>query len=239
MKPKKVVIVMPAYNAQKTLGKTYWAIPKSIRINKNIILVDDASRDNTAKIAKELGLKVHIHARNSGYGGNQKTCYRLALELNPDVVVMIHPDYQYDASMTLELVRPIIDGWLDLMLGNRIRSRIEALAGGMPVYKYFGNRFLTIIENIVLGLNLGEYHTGFRAYSRKALEAIPWKDFSNDFVFDQEMLISAARKGLRIGEIPVPVRYFPEASSINPLKSIKYGLMTLVKLVTVGNNKIL
>lgn len=228
MKKPKVVIVMPAYFAEKTIERTYRDVPREFR--KNIILVDDASRDGTVKIAKKLGLNVFIHKKNLGYGGNQKTCYREALKKKADIVVMIHPDYQYDATMTRELIRPLQDGWLDIMLGNRIRSRKEALAGGMPAYKYYANRFLTLAENIVLGLNLGEYHTGFRAYTREVLQTLPFKKFSNDFVFDQQMLIAAARRGFKIGEIPMPVRYFPEASSINFVRSLKYGIETLVAL---------
>lgn len=231
MKKKKIVIVMPAYFAEKTIERTYSAIPKKLRIPSNIILVDDASKDNTVKIAKKLGVNVFVHKNNLGYGGNQKTCYQKALEMAPDIVVMIHPDYQYDASMTQELIRPIEDGWLDIMLGNRIRTRKEAMLGGMPTYKYYFNRMLTMIENITLGLNLGEYHTGFRAYSKKALLSVPFKNFSDDFVFDQEMLISAAYANLKMGEVPVPVRYFSEASSINFPRSLKYGLAILVTLL--------
>ena len=228
---KKVVIVLPAYFAEKTLEKTYNKIPKELRIKKNIILVDDASRDHTVKIAKKLGVKVVIHKKNMGYGANQKTCYLEALKMKPDIIVMIHPDYQYDSSMTKELVRPLSDGWLDIMLGNRIRTRKETLDGGMPVYKYYSNRFLTLLENIFLGLNLGEYHTGFRAYKSDVLRNIPFNNFSDDFIFDQELLISAAFSGFRIGDIPVPVRYFPEASSINFKRSLKYGSETLLVLI--------
>lgn len=228
---KKVVIVMPAYQAAKTLRKTYEDIPDKLRIKKNILVVDDASSDNTAQIAKTLGLKVIQHDVNKGYGGNQKTCYKEALKLDPDVVVMLHPDYQYDASMMNELIRPIKDGWLDIMLGNRIRTRRETLKGGMPKYKYFSNRALTILENIVLGLNLGEYHTGYRAYSKKVLKNLPISQFSDDFVFDQEILISAAYHKFNIGQIPVPVRYFAEASSIDFVNSFKYGLETILVLL--------
>jgi len=227
-KQKKVVLVMPAYNAAKTIKKTFFDIPEDLR--NNCILVDDASSDKTVKLAKKLGIKVFIHNYNEGYGGNQKTCYWEALKTKADIIVMIHPDYQYDSSMVKELIRPISDGWLDIMLGSRIRSRKEVLEGGMPVYKYFSNRFLTIIENIVLGLNLGEYHTGYRAYSRKVLETIPFKKFSDDFVFDQEFLVSAAHSGFRMGEISVPVRYFAEASSINFVRSFKYGIECLISL---------
>ncbi len=194
-------------------------------------MVDDASRDETIKIAKKLKITTFVHEYNLGYGGNQKTCYWEALKRKPDIVVMLHPDYQYDATLTGDLVKPIIDGRFDIMLGSRIRSRKEALDGGMPLYKYLSNRLLTLIENISLGLSLSEYHTGFRAYSQKALRKIPFQLLSNDFVFDQEILIWAVRKGLKIGEIPVPVRYFPEASSINFRRSLKYGLETLFTLI--------
>jgi len=221
----KIIVVMPAYNAERTLEKTYRDIPKGLV--DEVILVDDKSKDKTVKIAKKLGLTVFVHPNNLGYGGNQKTCYWEALKRKPDIVVMLHPDYQYDATLMGELVKPIIDDRFDIMLGSRIRTRKEALECGMPIYKYFGNRLLTIIENVVLGLNLSEYHTGYRAYKRKVLETIPFQKFSNDFVFDQQILIAAAKRGFRIGEIPVPVRYFPEASSINLQNSVKYGLETL------------
>ena len=221
----KIVIVMPAYNAAKTIRKTYNDIPKDL--NAKIIVVDDASGDKTVEVAKKMGLKTFVHPNNLGYGGNQKTCYWEALKMKPDIVVMIHPDYQYDAVLTKEMVRPIIDKRFDIMLGSRIRTRKEVIKGGMPWWKYFGNRFLTMAENLITGLNLSEYHTGFRAYSKKALKKIPFQRFSNDFIFDQEILISAVSFDLKIGEIPVPVRYFPEASSINLIRSIKYGLETL------------
>lgn len=224
----EVIVIMPAYNAAKTLEKTYRDIPKEIV--KEIILVDDNSSDKTVKIAKKLKLKVFTHPSNLGYGGNQKTCYWEALKRKPDIVVMIHPDYQYDATLTRELIYPIVKGRADIMLGSRIRSRREALAGGMPWWKYYSNRFLTILENMVLGLNLSEYHTGFRAYSGTALKKIPFMRMSNDFVFDQQLLISGVANNLKIGEIPVPVRYFPEASSANFLNSVKYGLGILGNL---------
>ncbi len=222
---KKIVIVMPAYNAAKTIEKTYKDIPKDLKAK--VIVVDDASSDKTVKIAKKLGLQTFTHPANLGYGGNQKTCYWEALKEKPDIVVMIHPDYQYDATLTEELIEPIINRRFDIMLGSRIRTRQEALKGGMPWWKYIGNRFLTISENIITGLNLSEYHTGFRAYNRKVLKKIPFQRFSNDFVFDQQILVSAASFGFRIGEIPVPVRYFPEASSANFFNSARYGLETL------------
>lgn len=225
----KVTAVMPAYNAAKTLEKTYRDIPSGVV--DEVIVVDDGSHDETKDVAKNLGLRVFVHAQNLGYGGNQKTCYTEALSLGSDVVVMLHPDYQYDSTLTGHLIAPILEGRFDIMLGSRIRTRQEALSGGMPFYKYLSNRFLTLIENFILGLNLSEYHTGFRAYHRKVLETLPFKAFSDDFVFDQEILIAAAAQGFRIGEIPVPVRYFPEASSINFKRSAKYGLMTLWTLV--------
>jgi glycosyltransferase involved in cell wall biosynthesis len=237
MKKKKIVIVMPAYFAEKTLKKTYNDIPEELRIPDNIILVDDASQDNTVRVAKKLGLHVIVHKNNLGYGGNQKTCYKEALKLNPDIIVMIHPDYQYDGSMTKELVRPLVDGWLDIMLGSRIRSRREAISNGMALYKYLANRFLTITENMILGLNLGEYHTGFRAYKVEVLKSIPYDKFSNDFIFDQEILISAAYSGFKIGEISIPVRYFPEASSQSFIKGVKYGIETLLTLLKYLLNK--
>lgn len=225
MKKIKVVIVMPAYNAAKTLLKTYNDIPKQYR--KDVILVDDGSRDKTIKVAKKLKIKSFVHPQNRGYGGNQKTCYTLALSEGADVVVMIHPDYQYDSTLTGDIVKPIIDGRFDIMLGSRIRTRKEVKEGGMPTYKYYANRFLTILENIVLGQNLSEYHTGYRAFSRDVLEKLPFHKFSDDFAFDQDILISAAKENYKIGEIQVPVRYFPEASSINFQRSVKYGFGTL------------
>lgn len=228
-KKPKIIVIMPAYNAEKTLEKTYRDLPKDLA--SEVILVDDASWDKTSKIAEKLKITTFIHPHNLGYGGNQKTCYWEALKRNPDIIVMIHPDYQYDATLTGVLVKPIIDGWYEIMLGSRIRSRKEALAGGMPLYKYLANRILTLTENLILGLNLSEYHTGFRAFSKRALRMIPFQRFSNDFVFDQEILIWAARRGIKIGEIPVPVRYFPEASSINFRRSLKYGLETLLTLI--------
>lgn len=235
MKKAKVVVIMPAYNAAKTLEKTYNDIPKDIV--DEIILVDDASADETTRIAKKLGLKVFLHPVNLGYGGNQKTCYWEALKRKPDIVIMIHPDYQYDATLTKELIYPITKGRFDIMLGSRIRSRKEALEGKMPWWKYYANRVLTIFENMVLGLNLSEYHTGFRAYSAKALRKLPFMRMSNDFIFDQQILVSAVSNGFKISEIPVPVRYFPDASSINFMRSLKYGLGILWTLFLYIINK--
>lgn len=227
-KKKKIIVVMPAYNAEKTLERTYKDIPKKI-ISK-VILVDDGSHDKTVKKAKKLRIKTIVHPQNRGYGGNQKTCYTEAVSDDADIVVMIHPDYQYDATKTPEMVMPIIKGEFDIMLGSRIRTRGEALAGGMPPYKYFSNRLLTILENVILGQNLSEYHTGFRAYKRNVLKVIPFHKFSDDFVFDQHFLISAIDAGFKVGETPVPVRYFKEASSINFWRSSKYGIEIILAL---------
>ena len=227
---------MPAYNAAKTLEKTYYDIPPNTV--DEVIVVDDDSRDDTVKVAKKLKLPTFVHTKNLGYGGNQKTCYKQALKRGADIVVMIHPDYQYDATLTGEMVKPILDGRFDIMLGSRIRTRQEALAGGMPVWKYFSNRFLTFFENIILGLNLSEYHTGFRAFKKEVLQKLPLKNFSNDFIFDQEILVSAHEVGFTMGEIPVPVRYFPEASSINFKRSLTYGLMILYTLLLFIAKKI-
>ncbi len=216
---------MPAYNAAKTLQKTINDIPPGVV--SQIILVDDHSSDDTAQLAKKLKIEVIQHPQNRGYGGNQKTCYTMALSQGADVVVMIHPDYQYDSSLTKEMVQPILDGKVDLMLGSRIRSRAESLAGGMPLYKYIGNRFLTLVENMLLGQNLSEYHTGFRAYSKELLASLPFHKYSDDFVFDSQLIFGAIAQGARIGEIRVPVRYFEEASSINFKRSTIYGLSIL------------
>lgn len=228
MKKPKIVVVMPAYCAEKTLEKTYFDIPKDLI--DEIIVVDDQSHDKTVEVAQKLGLKTFVHQKNLGYGANQKTCYQKALQEDADIIVMIHPDYQYDARLTKELVRPIIQGRYDIMLGSRIRTRKEALSGGMPFWKYFANRFLTILENLILGLNLSEYHTGFRAFKKEVLETIPYEVNSNDFGFDQEILVQGVYFGFKIGEIPVPVRYFKEASSINFFRSVLYGLTTLKAL---------
>ena len=232
---EKIIVVMPAYNAEKTLKKTLGDM--SPNIADGIILVDDGSHDKTVALADKLGLKTFVHPQNRGYGGNQKTCYSLALNAGADIIVMIHPDYQYDSSLLGEIIRPIQQKRFDIVLGSRIRSRSEALEGGMPVYKYYSNRFLTILENIILDQNLSEYHTGFRAFSRKVLSAVPFHKFSDDFVFDQDILISAIKEDFRIGEIQVPVRYFPDASSINFRRSLKYGIEILKDLIFFLLNK--
>jgi len=221
----QVIAVMPAFNAESTLARTLADVP--VGSVDEIILVDDGSRDRTVEIAREMGLTVIVHPENRGYGGNQKTCYRHALEHGADIIVMIHPDYQYD-SRVISLGVGILElGICDIVLGNRIRSRKEAMAGGMPLYKYISNRFLTVVENLALGENLGDFHSGFRVYRRQVLEQIPFEGNSNDFLFDTQLLVQAARFGFRLGDIPVPVRYFPEASSINFKRSLKYGICTL------------
>jgi glycosyltransferase involved in cell wall biosynthesis len=224
----KTIAVMPAYNAAKTLERTVQDIPDGAV--DEIIVVDDCSRDNTVEIAERLGLTVVRHEKNLGYGGNQKTCYKLALEHGADIVVMIHPDYQYDSRAIPIAVDIIRLGTCDFIMGSRIRTRQEALAGGMPRWKYIANRCLTLVENIALGQNLGDFHSGFRAYRRSVLETIPFERNSNDFVFDSEFLAQAVHFGFKIGDIPVPVRYFDEASSINFRRSVTYGFATLAVL---------
>lgn len=225
----KVIAVLPAYNAEQTLEKTLSDIPSGCV--DEVILVDDHSSDRTVEIARKLSLKIIAHETNQGYGANQKTCYTEALRAGADVVVMIHPDYQYDSRLTSYLVGLIRNNACDIMLGSRIRTRREALEGGMPLYKYIANRFLTIIENLILGENIAEYHTGFRAYSRKVLDTIPWQKNSNDFAFDAQFLIQASYFKFRIGSIPVPARYFEEASSINFARSVVYGMGIIVCLI--------
>lgn len=221
----KIIAVLPAYNAEKTLEKTLADIPRA-DIDE-ILLVDDASTDNTVALAERLGLPVVRHPSNRGYGGNQKTCYREALRRGADIVVMIHPDYQYDARLTPLLTGFIERGICDVMFGSRIRTRAEALRGGMPAYKYFFNRALTALENLVLGQNLGETHSGFRAYSRRVLETLPWERNSDDFVFDQQFIVQSVHFGFRLGDVPVPTRYERSSSSIGFRRSVIYGLGTL------------
>lgn len=224
----KTVIVFPAYNAAKTLEKTFKSIPASP--DQSFLLVDDCSSDGTYELAVRLGIPSVRHEKNTGYGGNQKTCYRKALDMGADIVVMLHPDYQYDPRVVPYLSGLIGNDICDVVLGNRIRTRKEAMAGGMPVYKYLANRFLTLLANMVMGENLGEWHSGLRAYSRKVLETISWEKNSDDFVFDTQFLVECVSAGFRIGDIPVPAKYFAEASSINFSRSVKYGLTTLYVL---------
>lgn len=225
---ERVIVVMPAYNAAKTLERTYRDLPEDL-IDK-VILVDDVSQDETVEIARRLGLKVIIHIQNKGYGGNQKTCYIEALKDGADIVVMLHPDYQYDSTLVPELIAPIVEGHADMVLGSRFLGE-GALKGGMPLYKYIANRFLTIVENLVLGLHLSEAHTGFRAYRRELLKTIPFLLNSDKFVFDSEIIAQTVAFGFRVAEIGVPTRYFDEASSVNFKNSMIYGFSTLWTLV--------
>ena len=221
---KKVVIVMPAYNAEKTLEKTYREIP--FEFVDDVILVDDASRDRTSETAKSIGIRTIVHETNLGYGANQKTCYRAALGLGADVVIMVHPDYQYTPKLIPAMASMIAYGEFDVVLGSRILG-VGALLGGMPLYKYISNRFLTLFENLLLNHKLSEYHTGYRAFSREILERLPLEHNSNDFLFDNQMLAQIIWFGYRIGEVSCPTKYFPEASSINFRRSLTYGLGVL------------
>ncbi len=225
----RTIAVMPAYNAANTLESTVRDIPQGAV--DEIILVDDHSSDDTVSVARQLGLTVVEHDKNLGYGGNQKTCYQHALEAGADYVVMIHPDYQYDSRLVPVVVEILKLGVCDCVLGSRIRTRREAIAGGMPRYKYLANRLLTIVENMALGQNLGDFHSGFRAYRREVLETIPFEANSDDFVFDSQFLAQVVYFGFKLGDVPVPVRYFREASSISFRRSIRYGSLTLGVLV--------
>jgi glycosyltransferase involved in cell wall biosynthesis len=225
---KKLIVVMPAYNAEKTLRQTHAELPHDYV--DEVILVDDASSDRTALIAEELGIKTIIHGENRGYGGNQKTCYKEALSHNADIIVMLHPDYQYSPRLVTAMSSMIASGHYDIVLGSRILGG-GALKGGMPRYKYIANRFLTFIENMALGAKLSEYHTGFRAFSREVLETLPLDANSDDFVFDNEILAQAAYFGFRIGEISCPTRYFADASSVNFRRSVVYGFGVLATTI--------
>jgi glycosyltransferase involved in cell wall biosynthesis len=218
---KKIVVILPAYNAARTLEKTYGEIP--MNIVDDVLLVDDASQDNTAELARRLGINTIVHEQNRGYGGNQKTCYRAALENGADIVVMLHPDYQYTPLLITSLASMIAFGVYDVVLASRILGK-GALKGGMPFYKYVANRGLTCIENLLLGQKLSEYHTGYRAFSREVLENLPLDSNSDDFVFDNQMLAQICWYGFSIGEVSCPARYIPEASSINFRRSVTYGL---------------
>lgn len=218
---KKVAIVLPAYNAEKTLCSTYNEIPKDLA--DTIILVDDASTDNTAKIAQDLGIETVVHTKNKGYGGNQKTCYQEALKSNADIVIMLHPDYQYTPKLIRALASMIAEADFDVILASRILGG-NALPGGMPLYKYIANRLLTAFQNLFLGSKISEYHTGYRAFSSVVLKSLPLLENSDDFIFDNQMLAQCLWNGFNIGEISCPTKYFPEASSINFRRSVIYGL---------------
>jgi glycosyltransferase involved in cell wall biosynthesis len=221
---RKIVVVLPAYFAAGTLERTYAEIPRDVV--DEVLLVDDASTDGTAELARSLGIRTHQHDRNRGYGANQKTCYRAALELGADIVVMLHPDYQYDPRLIPAMAAMVASDIYDVVLGSRILGG-QAITGGMPRYKYFANRVLTLVENWMVGAKLSEYHTGYRAYSRRVLETLPLDRNSDDFVFDNEVIVQAVAAGFRIGEVSCPARYFPEASSISFKRSVRYGFGVL------------
>src|ERR1044071_9137901 len=221
----KVVVVMPAYNAARTLHMTYAELLHELV--DLVILVDDASSDKTAAIARELGLELFVHNRNYGYGANQKTCYREALRAGADIVVMVHPDYQYDPSLLPEIIRPIQEGAADVVLGSRLMGELHPMRQGMPWWKYISNRFLTGLENLAFGLHLSEYHTGYRAFRREVLESVNLPMNSDKFIFDQEILAQVVALGMRITEVAVPTRYFAQASSASFVASCRYGLSIL------------
>jgi glycosyltransferase involved in cell wall biosynthesis len=218
---QKIVVVFPAYNAEATLEATYRDLPRDIV--DDVILVDDASHDRTVDMARRLGITTLVHDKNRGYGANQKTCYQAALERGADVVVMVHPDYQYDPRLVTALCAMVVDGPYDAAIASRILGG-RALRGGMPIWKYAANRLLTFCQNVLMGQKLSEYHTGYRAYSRRVLEAVPFLQNSDGFVFDNEILAQLAMSGYRIGEISCPTHYFPAASSIDLRHSLTYGL---------------
>jgi glycosyltransferase involved in cell wall biosynthesis len=224
----KVVVVMPAYNAAKTLHMTYADLPRNVV--DLVIVVDDGSSDETARIARDLGLELFVHDRNYGYGANQKTCYREALRAGADIVVMVHPDYQYDPTLLPEIIRPIEAGEADVVLGSRLMG-IHPIRQGMPWWKYYSNRFLTTLENLVFGLHLSEYHTGYRAFRRQVLESVNLEMDSDRFIFDQEILAQIVNVKMRITEVPVPTRYFAQASSASLFQSSVYGVSILWLLV--------
>ena len=230
---KKVIVVLPAYNAEKTLENTWREIPPEV---DEMVLVDDCSRDNTAKLAQQLGITTVIHEKNTGYGGNQKTCYRTALDLGADIVVMVHPDYQYTPRLVTAIAAMIAYGEFDAVLASRILGT-GALKGGMPRYKYIANRFLTLVENILLGQKFSEYHTGYRAFSREVLEKLPLDANSNDFVFDNQMIAQMVWFDFRVGELSCPTKYFKEASSINFSRSVIYGMGVLGTALLFRLNK--
>jgi len=221
---KRLVVVLPAYNAARTLQQTYEELPHEII--DEVILVDDASSDATVETARRLGIRTFVHPKNLGYGGNQKTCYRQALECGADIVIMVHPDYQYTPALVTAMASLIAKGVYDTVLGSRMLGT-SALKGGMPRYKYVSNRVLTLIQNILTGRKLSEYHTGYRAFSRRVLETLPLEENSNDYVFDNEMLTQVIAFGYSIGEVSCPTKYFPEASSISFVRSVTYGLGVL------------
>jgi len=222
---KKVVVVLPAYKAEKTLRKTFAEIPMDVV--DSILLVDDRSDDKTVEVAKELGIRTFMHEKNMGYGANQKTCYREALKEGAEIVVMLHPDYQYDPRLVTAMAGMVASGIYDVVLASRILSS-SPIKGGMPFYKFFFNRLLTFVQNVLLRAKLSEYHTGYRAFSKKVLEELPLLVNSDDFVFDNQMLAQAIAFDFRIGEISCPAKYFSEASSISFIRSVKYGIGVII-----------
>ncbi|TWU57984.1 glycosyltransferase family 2 protein [Rubripirellula reticaptiva] len=232
---KKVVVVMPAYNAAKTIERTYDEIDK--RLVDEVVLVDDASSDDTASVAAALGMHVLRHPENRGYGGNQKTCYKAAIELGADIVVMVHPDYQYTPKLLPAMVSLIGSGLYDCVIGSRILGG-EARESGMPIWKYIANRFLTLVQNVLMGSKLTEFHTGYRAFSRDLLLTLPLEENSDDFVFDNQMLSQAIYFRFRMGEVSCPTKYFAEASSINFKRSCVYGLGCLLTAATFRLNRL-
>jgi glycosyltransferase involved in cell wall biosynthesis len=218
---KKICVVMPAYNAEKTLQKTYDEIPKDIV--DEVILTDDASQDDTVNLAQKLDIKTFVHTQNKGYGGNQKTCYQAALKGGADIVIMLHPDYQYNPKLITPMASMIAEGMFDAVIGSRILGN-KAMLGGMPLYKYISNRFLTLAENLIIQQKLSEYHTGYRAFSRKVLETLPLLENSDDFVFDNQMLCQTLYFGFDVGEVSCPALYFDDASSISFSRSVTYGM---------------
>jgi len=227
-KNKKIIAILPAYNAEKTLQMTLNDIPADWV--DEIILVDDASTDNTARLARSLNLKTFVHDKNKGYGGNQKTCYNEALKSGADIVIMIHPDHQYDPKLVPEMLLPIINNETDAVFGSRMLIKGEAIKGGMPFWKYYANKFLTVLENSILHLKLSEYHSGFRAYSKKVLNTVKYNANSNNFVFDTEIIVQLKIHNFKIKEIPIPTKYFKDASSVGILAGITYGL-SIVKVL--------
>ena len=218
---KRIVVVLPAYRAAKTLEQTYREIPHDVV--DHVLLVDDASSDQTVEVARQLGIETFVHERNLGYGGNQKTCYTEALRAGADIVVMLHPDYQYDPRLITAMAGMVASGVYDVVLGSRILGRTTR-SGGMPRYKYMANRFLSAFQNLMLGSKLSEFHTGYRAFARQVLEELPLRANSDDYVFDNQMIVQTVARGYSIGEISCPTRYFAEASSINFRRSMVYGL---------------
>lgn len=224
----RIIVTMPAYHAEATLEKTYRDIPEELGVE--VLVVDDASKDNTVEVARKLGLKVFVHPANRGYGGNQKTCYNEALRAQASVVVLLHPDYQYDPRTLTALVEPLLKGRADFTFGSRFAGGADPRKGGMPQYRYWGNKFTTAMENFVLHTHFAELHSGLKAYTREFLESLDYNSYSDDFVFDSQMIIDAVLSGKRIEEVPIPTRYTMESSSISVSRSLKYIWSTLVEL---------